>query len=58
MTKFTRIVRIGNSRGIIVPSEVIKALAIEEGDEVELNYDQGTQVLRATFPKTKQLKFA
>lgn len=52
----TRITKIGNSKGIIVPSEVIKALALEEGDEVELSYDESTQMLSASFPKTKQLK--
>ncbi|MFH2019104.1 MAG: AbrB/MazE/SpoVT family DNA-binding domain-containing protein [bacterium] len=57
MTITTRITRIGNSKGIIVPSEIIKALALEEGDEVELSYDSKTQVLSASFPKTKQLKF-
>ena len=52
----THITKIGNSRGIIIPAEVIKALALEEGDEVVLDYDTDTQVLSATFPKTKQLK--
>lgn len=52
----TRITKIGNSKGIIVPSMVIKSLALEEGDEVSLSYDESTQVLSATFPHTKQLK--
>lgn len=52
----TKITRIGNSKGIIIPSEVIKALALDEGDEVELNYDPTTQILSATFVETKQLK--
>ena len=52
----THITKIGNSRGIIIPAEVIKALALEEGDEVVLDYDTDTQFLSATFPKTKQLK--
>lgn len=42
----TKITKIGNS----------KALALEEADEVELSYDQTTQILAAVFPKTKQLK--
>lgn len=56
MSVTTRITRIGNSKGIIVPAEVIKALALEEGDEVNLSYEENTQVLSCTFPKTKQLK--
>lgn len=52
----TKITKIGNSRGFIVPSSVVKALALEEGDQVELAYNSKTQTLLATFPKTKQLK--
>lgn len=52
----TRITKIGNSKGIIVPSMVIKSLALEEGDEVSLSYDPASQVLSVTFPHTKQLK--
>ncbi len=52
----TKITRIGNSKGIIIPSVVIKALALEEGDEVELDYDALTQILAVKFPHTKQLK--
>ena len=52
----TKITKIGNSKGIIVPHEVIKALALVEGDSVELTYDTNTQILSATFPHSKQLK--
>ncbi len=52
----TKITKLGNSKGIIVPSVVVKALALEEGDEVDLSYDNTTQILSLTFPKTKQLK--
>ena len=52
----THITKIGNSKGIIIPSEIIKALVLEEGDEVELNYDPHSQILSATFTQTKQLK--
>lgn len=52
----TKITKIGNSKGIIIPSEIIKALALEESDEVELSYDPISQVLSVKFPHTKQLK--
>ncbi len=52
----TKITKIGNSKGIIIPSIVIKALALDEGDEVELSYDQTTQILSASFTQTRQLK--
>jgi len=54
--KTTHITRIGNSKGIIIPSIVIKALALEEGDEVALSYDESTQILSVQFTQTKQLK--
>lgn len=54
--KSTKITKIGNSKGIIIPSIIIKALALEEGDEVSLSYDQDSQVLSASFTTTKQLK--
>ncbi|PIS17794.1 AbrB/MazE/SpoVT family DNA-binding domain-containing protein [Candidatus Collierbacteria bacterium CG17_big_fil_post_rev_8_21_14_2_50_45_7] len=54
--KQTKLTKIGNSKGIIIPSEVIKALALEEGDEVELSYDPTSQVMSIIFPHTKQLK--
>ncbi len=52
----TKIIKIGNSKGVILPSEVIKALALEEGDEINLSYDELSQTLSAEFTQTKQLK--
>ena len=52
----TKIIKIGNSKGFILPSEVIKALSLEDGDEVTLGYHEDTQILSATFTQTKQLK--
>lgn len=54
----TRITRIGNSKGVIIPSRIIKELSLEEGDEVNLNYDFDKQILKCSFPKTKQLKMS
>ena len=56
MKPTTKITKIGNSKGVIIPSEIIKELALEEGDIVELKYDYTKQVLLCSFPKTKQLK--
>lgn len=52
----SKITKIGNSKGIIIPSSVIKALALEDGDEVELTYNENSQILSVQFPHTKQLK--
>lgn len=52
----SKITKIGNSKGIIIPSTVIKALALEDGDEVELTYNESSQILSVQFPHTKQLK--
>lgn len=54
--KTTKITKIGNSKGIIIPSVIIKALALEEGDEANLDYNPVTQILSVQFPHTKQLK--
>lgn len=54
----TKIIKIGNSKGLILPSEVIKALSLDEGDAVELTYNANTQILTADFVRTKQLKLA
>ncbi|HBD02182.1 MAG: hypothetical protein UX38_C0002G0027 [Microgenomates group bacterium GW2011_GWC1_46_16] len=54
----TKITKIGNSKGIVIPHEIIRALALEEGDPVELVYLESTQILSVRFPHTKQLKLA
>lgn len=51
----SKITRIGNSKGIILPMQVVKALALSEGDVVEMTYHDATQELLVTFPATKQL---
>jgi len=54
----TKISKIGNSKGVIIPSRVIKELALEEGDQVNLDYDYKKQILKCSFPKSKQLKLS
>lgn len=52
----TKITRIGNSKGIIIPSQVMKSLGLDEGDIVELEYVEDEQLLKCRFPNTKQLR--
>ncbi len=52
----SKITRIGNSRGLIIPTSVVKALSLEDGDAVELTYQEDAQKLVVSFPSTKQLK--
>ena len=52
----TKIIKVGNSKGFIVPAQGVQELALELGDEVHLQYHYDKQLLQASFPKTKQLK--
>lgn len=51
----SKVTRIGNSKGIILPMQVVKGLALAEGDAVEMTYNESTQELIVSFPATKQL---
>lgn len=55
-TTITKITRIGNSKGIIIPHLVVRSLALDEGDVVELEYDSKAEILKCRFRGTKQLK--
>lgn len=49
----TTIIRIGNSRGIIIPSSILKKLGLKEGSKVRLvENDQRTFTL--SFPKEEE----
>jgi len=52
----TRVIKIGNSRGVILPSSVIKTLSIEEKEEVHIEYDEVNQNIKLSFPRSRQLK--
>lgn len=41
MAKFGSIIKIGNSKGLIIPSSILKELSLEEKDEVMLNIENG-----------------
>jgi antitoxin MazE len=46
MTVRQRIVRIGNSRGVRLPSQLLSEAHLVEGDEVELSVEPGQIVMR------------
>lgn len=43
----TKIRPIGNSRGIVIPSDMIERLGLEEGDEVDLSSDADRIIVRS-----------
>ena len=49
----TTLIRIGNSRGIIIPSAILKKLGVKEGDKVQLEEkEDGTVSL--SFPSVEE----
>lgn len=54
----TKLIKIGNSRGFILPRPLVRSLALEEGDELTVEYRPDAQIIRLTLPPTKQLKLA
>ncbi len=47
MTKPLKIIKIGNSAGVILPKEILARLRVELGDELFLTEGQGSVTLRA-----------
>lgn len=47
MKKTTRILRIGNSRGVIIPAEVLRELSLSETDRLDISTENGRIVLSA-----------
>lgn len=47
MKRTTRITRIGNSRGVIIPAEVLRELKLSELDRLEISTDNGRIILSA-----------
>ena len=43
-----KIIRVGNSRGVLIPSKVIKFLKLELGEEVWLDVVEGKIVIEKT----------
>lgn len=49
----TTVIRIGNSRGIIIPSAILKKLGVKEGAKVQLEEKEGG-VLALSFPPEEE----
>ena len=49
----TTVIRIGNSRGIIIPSTILKKLGVKEGDRVKLE-EKEDGALTLSFPPAEE----
>ena len=52
MDKYGNIIRIGNSRGVIIPSSILKELSLKEKDEVVFSAKEGALHIRKLEPYT------
>ena len=48
MKRSTRILRIGNSRGVIIPAEVLRELSLSELDRLDVSTEDGRIILSAS----------
>lgn len=51
-----KIIQIGNSAGITISKDHLKALGVTIGDEIEASIDTNTQQLLLDLPKKRQSK--
>lgn len=51
----SKIRKIGNSQGIIFPTEMLEALHLKTGSEIELIIDNGTIIIAPQVPTLDQL---
>ena len=49
---YSRIIRIGNSRGLLIPSGILKDLALKEKDEVKFSIEDDILVIKKIAPFT------
>lgn len=52
------IIRIGNSKGVIIPARMLKSLTISEKDEVEIVECNGGIMIRKAQPVEKETPFS
>lgn len=50
MDRFGNIIRIGNSRGFIIPSSILKELSLKEKDEILLSTSDGVLHIKKVEP--------
>lgn len=50
---FTHVRKIGNSAGIIIPAQLIKALNLKEGDVLSIEEKEGKVVISPAGPRPK-----
>lgn len=58
MTKPLKIIKIGNSAGIVLPKEILARLRVELGDELFPTEGQGAVTLRAYDPEFQDAMLA
>ena len=50
--KYGNIIKIGNSKGVIIPASILKELALNEKDEVHFSIEDGKMVIEKIPPFT------
>ena len=54
--KYGNIIKIGNSKGVIIPASILKELALNEKDEVHFSIEDGKLVIEKIPPFTGPFK--
>ena len=50
MDKYGKIIRIGNSHGVIVPASILKEVSLKENDKIVFSIENDTLCLKKTGP--------
>jgi putative addiction module antidote len=51
-----KIVKVGNSLGVIIPQKLLARLNVDHGDTVELDFEEITETITITKEKTPPLE--
>jgi putative addiction module antidote len=52
-----KIIRIGNSSGVVIPSEILKQIGVENGDTVFMTVEDGELIIRSESQKETNNNF-